>query len=73
MARLRGKSGLFDRGIYASTSAPGGTGFIGQLWYNSATGVTYQYTTDGTTNFWLDITSGGIGTVSYTHLRANET
>ena len=62
MARLRGKSGLFDRGIYASTSAPGGTGFIGQLWYNSATGVTYQYTNDGASSFWLDVSSAGIGT-----------
>ena len=61
MARLRGKTGLYDRGIYASASAPG-NGYIGQLWFNNSTGVLYQYMHDGTSNFWLDISSGGIGT-----------
>ena len=61
MARLRAKSGLYDRGIIAQASAPG-NGYQGQLWFNNATGVLYQYMHDGATNFWLDISSGGIGT-----------
>lgn len=36
--------------------------FIGQSWFRLSTGVTYQYTNDGTSSFWLDISSGGIGT-----------
>ena len=61
MARLRSKSGSYDQGIIASSSAPSAA-FVGQIWFNSATGVTYQWTTDGASNFWLDISSGGIGT-----------
>ena len=61
MARLRSKSGSYDQGIIASSSAPSAA-FVGQIWFNNATGVTYQWTSDGTSNFWLDISSGGIGT-----------
>ena len=61
MARLRSKSGSYDQGIIASSSAPSAA-FVGQIWFNSATGVVYQWTTDGASNFWLDISSGGIGT-----------
>jgi hypothetical protein len=61
MARLRSKSGSYDQGIIASSSAPSAA-FVGQIWFNSATGVTYQWTTDGASNFWLDISSAGIGT-----------
>ena len=61
MARLRSKTGTYDQGIIASSSAPSAA-FIGQMWFNTGTGVTYQWTSDGTSNFWLDISSGGIGT-----------
>jgi len=36
--------------------------YVGQRWYRASTAVTYQYTNDGTSSFWLDVTSGGIGT-----------
>ena len=36
--------------------------FIGQRWYRARTAITYQYTNDGTSSFWLDVSSGGIGT-----------
>ena len=36
--------------------------FVGQRWYRASTAITYQYTNDGTSSFWLDISSGGIGT-----------
>ena len=35
---------------------------VGQRWYRASTAVTYQYTNDGTSSFWLDVSSGGIGT-----------
>ena len=62
MARLRGHSGLTDRGLERGASAPSGAA-IGQMWFNTGTGVLYQRTAnvDGS-SFWLDISSGGIGT-----------
>ena len=36
--------------------------FVGQRWYRASTAITYQYTNDGTSSFWLDLSSGGIGT-----------
>ncbi len=35
---------------------------VGQRWYRASTAVTYQYTNDGTSSFWLDVSSSGIGT-----------
>ena len=36
---------------------------VGQRWYKATTGVTYQYTANADdTKFWLDVSSGGIGT-----------
>jgi hypothetical protein len=42
-------------------TAPAGP-FIGQRWYRASTAITYQYTNDGASSFWLDVSSGGIGT-----------
>ena len=54
---------LLTGGVIASTTAP--VARIGQRWFNTATGVTYQYTIDAAgTTFWLDISSGGIGAVA---------
>ena len=62
MARLRGHSGLTDRGLVRGASAPSGAA-IGQMWFNTGTGVLYKRTAnvDGS-SFWLDISSSGIGT-----------
>ena len=60
MARLRGHSGLTDRGLVRGASAPSSAA-IGQLWFNTGTGVLYQYTNDGASSVWVDISSGGIG------------
>jgi len=50
------------RGVIAATSAPS-PAHVGQRWFNTATAITYQYTRDAAgTKFWLDISSGGIGT-----------
>ena len=64
MARLRGQTSTVTSSagsVVASTTAPASP-HVGLRWYNSATGVTYQYTSDGASSFWLDISSGGIGT-----------
>ena len=63
MARLRGQTSTVTTSagsVVASTTAPAGPS-VGLRWYNTATGVTYQYTSDGASSFWLDISSGGIG------------
>ena len=61
MAHYRSQSGKTISKIIPSTVAPSSAA-IGTMWYNTATGITYQYTTDGASEFWLDISSGGIGT-----------
>ena len=48
-------------GLLVSETAPSNPG-VGQRWYKASTAVTYQYTNDGTSSFWLDVTSAGIGT-----------
>ena len=47
--------------LSVSESAPSEP-YVGQRWYRASTAVTYQYTNDGTSSFWLDVSSGGIGT-----------
>ena len=68
MARLRGQTGILDPTNSASMSvgetAPTSPA-IGQRWFRLSSGVTYQYTNDGSSSFWLDVSSGGIGTSTY--------
>ena len=62
MARLRAQTSTVTTGpgtIVTSATAPPNPS-VGQLWYKPETAITYQYTSDGATSFWLDITSGGI-------------
>jgi len=65
MPRYRSQTSLVTAGrsgIHSGTSAPS-PAHVGQRWFNTATAVTYQYTRDAAgTKFWLDISSGGIGT-----------
>ena len=67
MARLRGQTGILNPTNSASMSvgetAPTSPA-IGQRWFRLSSGVTYQYTNDGSSSFWLDVSSGGIGTSS---------
>ena len=48
-------------GLFVSETAPTNPG-VGQRWYRASTAITYQYTNDGASSFWLDVSSGGIGT-----------
>ena len=65
MARLRGRTDLLNPTTSATLSvgetAPTNP-VVGQRWFRLSTSVIYQYTSDGTSNFWLDISSAGIGT-----------
>ena len=60
MAHYRSQSGRITNGLERGTSPPP-SAKIGQMWYNTNTGVLYSYTNDGTSSFWLDVSSGGIG------------
>ena len=61
MAHYRSQSGRITNGLERGTSPPSGAAIV-QMWFNTATGVLYQYTNDGASSFWLDISSAGIGT-----------
>jgi len=51
-----GVSALSAAGTTASTSPPGSAKY-GDLWYNTATDVVYQYLNDGVSDYWIDISS----------------
>lgn len=51
-----GVSALAAAGTTTGTSPPGSAKY-GDLWYNTANDVIYQYLTDGTSNYWIDISS----------------
>ena len=66
MARLRSKTDLLtaaaDSGdMFVGEAAPANP-IVGQRWFRLSSSVVYQYTSDGATSFWLDISSDGIGT-----------
>ena len=67
MARLRSSTTRDKQDAYLAGSLSVGetaptSPAIGQRWFRLSSGVTYQYTNDGATSFWLDVSSGGIGT-----------
>jgi len=51
-----GVSALAAAGTSASASPPGAPK-AGDFWYNTANDVIYQYLSDGTSNYWIDISS----------------
>lgn len=51
-----GISALAAAGTTAGTSPPGSAKY-GDLWYNTSNDVVYQYLSDGTSNYWIDISS----------------
>ena len=61
MSRARDISDGLIKVSETSPSSP----IVGQRWFRLSTSVTYQYTNDGTSSFWLDISSGGIGTSAF--------
>jgi hypothetical protein len=52
-------------GVLPTVAAtPPATPIRGDLWYNTADDVVYQYTFDGTSNYWVDISSSDFGYTS---------
>lgn len=51
-----GVSALAAAGTTSGTSPPGAAKY-GDLWYNTTNDVIYQYLTDGTGSYWIDISS----------------
>ena len=54
---------------YAQTNAPVAP-VVGDIWYKTDTDVVYEYINDGTSNFWVDLTSASVAnvTASYDNL-----
>ena len=48
---------------YAQVSAPAGA-VLGDIWYKTDTDVYYQYISDGTSEFWVDLTSAAVANVT---------
>jgi hypothetical protein len=46
---------------YTAATAPVTGNLIGAQWYNTSNDVLYEYQTDGTSNYWIDITGPVIG------------
>ena len=42
---------------YTANTAPPGSSILGDQWYNTATDVLYEYASDGTSDYWIDIQS----------------
>jgi hypothetical protein len=43
--------------VYTAATSPPSSPNKGDQWYNTTTNILYEYITDGTSNFWLDIES----------------
>jgi hypothetical protein len=46
---------------YTASTAPATGNLIGAQWYNTSTDTLYEWQTDGTSNYWVDITGPVIG------------
>lgn len=60
--RWAGNTALFNAGItYRAATSPAAAR-TGDQWYNTDNDVLYEYITDGTSNYWVDIQSLGTST-----------
>ena len=60
--RWAGNNAVFNAGITYTASTSPVAAKIGDQWYNTANDVLYEYITDGTTSYWVDIQSLGTST-----------
>ncbi len=67
-----GVSALSAAGTAAGTSPPGSAKY-GDLWYNTSNDVIYQYISDGTSDYWIDISSQTIAANTQNTLSGNLT
>jgi len=60
--RWAGNNAVFNAGItYRAATTPAGAK-LGDQWYNTTNDVLYEYITDGTSTYWVDIQSLGTST-----------
>jgi hypothetical protein len=61
--RWAGNGAILNSGItYRAATTPLGTASPGDQWYNTSTDVLYEYITDGTSSYWVDVQSLGTST-----------
>ena len=60
--RWAGNNAVFNAGITYTASTSPIAAKLGDQWYNTANDVLYEYITDGTTSYWVDIQSLGTST-----------
>jgi hypothetical protein len=60
--RWAGNNAVFNAGITYTASTSPISAKLGDQWYNTANDVLYEYITDGTTSYWVDIQSLGTST-----------
>ena len=60
--RWAGNNAIFNAGVTYTASTTPGAAKIGDQWYNTTNDVLYEYITDGTTAYWVDIQSLGTST-----------
>jgi hypothetical protein len=60
--RWAGNNAVFNAGITYTASTSPIAAKLGDQWYNTANDVLYEYITDGTTGYWVDIQSLGTST-----------
>jgi hypothetical protein len=60
--RWAGNNAVYNAGITYTASTSPISAKLGDQWYNTANDVLYEYITDGTTSYWVDIQSLGTST-----------
>ena len=60
--RWAGNSQVFNAGITYTAATSPISAKLGDQWYNTTNDVLYEYITDGTTGYWVDIQSLGTST-----------
>jgi len=60
--RWAGNNAVFNAGITYTASTTPVAAKIGDQWYNTTNDVLYEYVTDGTSTYWVDIQSLGTST-----------
>ena len=58
--RWAGNNAIFNAGITYTASTSPAAAKVGDQWYNTATDILYEYITDGTAAYWVDIQSLGM-------------
>jgi len=60
--RWAGNNAVFNAGVTYTASTTPAAAKVGDQWYNTTNDVLYEYITDGTSTYWVDIQSLGTST-----------